>query len=146
PCSKGASPGWIPSPSPPIPSARRATAGSSRTPGRPCTGACTPADRATTTTRTGTMSTEAAGQRGRLQLGAHTLLYRAYPFERALEGVARAGFRYVGLWFEHAGETIVPPDASFGVQDRVRRRIESFGLRPRMTFAYPSGGTSWSAA
>jgi sugar phosphate isomerase/epimerase len=77
------------------------------------------------------------GGAGRLQLGAHTLLYRAYPFERALEGIARAGFRNVGIWYGHAGERIVPPDASFGVQDRVRRRIESFGLRPRMTFAYP---------
>jgi sugar phosphate isomerase/epimerase len=81
------------------------------------------------------MPAEHGGERGRLQLGAHTLLYRAYPLERALEGIARAGFRYAGIWFEHAGAPIVPPDASFGVQDRVRRRIESFGLRPRMTFA-----------
>ena len=91
------------------------------------------------------MPTEHGGERGRLQLGAHTLLYRAYPLERALEGIARAGFRYAGIWFEHAGAPIVPPDASFGVQDRVRRRIESFGLRPRMTFAYPAKGTPWSA-
>ena len=79
-----------------------------------------------------------AGDQERLQLGAHTLPYRAYPFERALEGIARAGFRYVGIWNDHAGGQVVPPEAGTGEIARVRRLIEQHGLRPRMSFRFPS--------
>jgi hypothetical protein len=44
-----------------------------------------------------------------LELGAHMLPYRAYPFERALEGMAGVGFRYVGVSSEHAGVQVVRP-------------------------------------
>ncbi|MGH2353611.1 MAG: sugar phosphate isomerase/epimerase family protein, partial [Chloroflexota bacterium] len=75
---------------------------------------------------------------GRVELGAHTLPYRNYPFERALEGIARAGFNYVGIWNDHAKAPVIPPQAGGAEIDAVRRRIESAGLRPRMTFRFPA--------
>src|SRR5688500_14685048 len=76
----------------------------------------------------------------RIELGAHTLPYRAVPFERALEGIARAGFRYVGVWNEHADGPVVPPDAGAAEIDAVRRRIEAHGLVPRMAFSFGDRG------
>jgi sugar phosphate isomerase/epimerase len=73
-----------------------------------------------------------------IELGAHTLPYRAYPFERALEGIARVGFRYVGIWNEHAGAPVVPPEAGTAEIDAVRRVIDRYGLTPRMAFRFPS--------
>jgi sugar phosphate isomerase/epimerase len=79
-------------------------------------------------------------------LGAHTLPYRAYPFERALEGIARAGFRYVGVWNEHSGAQLVPPDAGAPAIQAVRRQIEASGLAPRMAFRFPAAGSDPAAA
>jgi sugar phosphate isomerase/epimerase len=79
------------------------------------------------------------------ELGAHTLPYRAYPFERALEGIARVGFRFVGVWNDHAGSPVVPPEAGAAAIDAVRRRIEAHGLVPRMAFRFP-GAESGAAA
>lgn len=75
---------------------------------------------------------------GRLELGAHTLPYRAFPLARALEGIARAGFRYVGIWNEHAGAPLVPWDAGPSVMRAVRRQIEASGLIARMAFRFPA--------
>lgn len=73
-----------------------------------------------------------------IELGAHTLLYRAYPLERALEGIARAGYRYVGIWNDHAGAPLIPPEAGAPQIKAVRRRIEQAGLVPRMCFRFPA--------
>lgn len=75
----------------------------------------------------------------RIELGAHTLPYRAHPFDRALDGIARAGFRYVGVWNEHAGAPLLPPDARSDQLSAVRRQIEQYGLVPRMAFRFPAG-------
>lgn len=84
-----------------------------------------------------TPSTQRAPAAGaRIELGAHTLPYRAAPFDRALEGIARAGFRYVGIWNEHADGPVVGPDAGAAEIDAVRRRIEAHGLVPRMAFSF----------
>ncbi len=77
---------------------------------------------------------------GRLELGAQTLPYRAFPFDRALEGIARAGFRYVGVWNDHAGGPVVPQDATPSHLDAVRRLIERHDLIPRMAFRFRSAG------
>jgi len=74
----------------------------------------------------------------RLELGAHTLPYRAYSFDRALEGIARSGFKYVGIWNEHAGAPLIPPDARADSIDAVRKRVKAHGLTPRMAFRFPS--------
>ena len=85
--------------------------------------------------------TAATGQEtSRLQLGAQTLPYRNYPFERALEGIARAGFRYVGIWNDHADGPVVPEGASAGDYGAVRRRLAAHGLTPRMAFTFRGQG------
>jgi sugar phosphate isomerase/epimerase len=71
-----------------------------------------------------------------VELGAQTLPYRAYPFERALEGIAGCGFKYVGIWNDHDDATVIPPEASAADIDAVRRQIERFGLIPRMAFRF----------
>jgi sugar phosphate isomerase/epimerase len=73
-----------------------------------------------------------------LELGAHTLPYRAYPLARALEGIARAGFRYTGIWNDHAGAALVPPDAGPPAMRAVRRQVEAAGLKPQMAFRFPA--------
>ena len=82
------------------------------------------------------MSTAVAASGARIELGAHTLPYRAHPFDRALEGIAARGFGYVGIWNDHGGSPVVPPDAGPAQIDAVRRRIESHGLIPRMAFGF----------
>ena len=74
----------------------------------------------------------------RIQLGAHTLPYRAHSLDRALEGIARAGYRYVGLWNDHADRPLIPHDAPASTIDAVRRRLNSHSLTPRMAFRFPS--------
>ncbi|HEX2186529.1 MAG TPA: sugar phosphate isomerase/epimerase family protein [Chloroflexota bacterium] len=72
-------------------------------------------------------------------LGAYTLPYRAYPFERALDGIAGAGFRHVGIWNDHAGSQVIPADGGDGAIAAARRAIEARGLQPQVTFRFPSG-------
>jgi sugar phosphate isomerase/epimerase len=67
-----------------------------------------------------------------LELGAFTQLYRAYAFDVALERLAQAGFRAIGVSTRHAGVTIITPDTTRHELDNLRRRIEAFGLRPRL--------------
>ena len=73
-----------------------------------------------------------------IELGAHTLPYRAHSFDRALEGIANAGFKYVGIYGEHDGAPLIPHDARAGAIDSVRKRIEAHNLIPRMAFRFPS--------
>lgn len=75
---------------------------------------------------------------GAIALGAHTLPYRAYAFERALEGIVRAGYRSTGIWNDHAGTQVVPPDASSAHIAGVRRQVEAAGLAIHMVFRFPS--------
>ena len=74
----------------------------------------------------------------RIQLGAHTLPYRAHSLDRALEGIARAGYRYMGLWNDHAEQPLIPHDAPAATIDSVRKTIDSHSLIPRMAFRFPS--------
>ena len=80
------------------------------------------------------------GDESRFQLGAMTLPYRRWPFERALEGIARAGFRHVGVRPGHADGPLLPDQPAAGDYRAVRRRIEGYGLTPSLMFAHqPSG-------
>lgn len=70
-----------------------------------------------------------------MQIGCFTLPYRKHPFERALEGIAGAGFAWVGIWTQHEPEAIFAPEP--GQEERVaaaRRAIEAAGLRPTVLF------------
>ena len=69
---------------------------------------------------------------GSLELGAYTQLYRAYPFEFALERLARAGFRSIGVSRRHADANVFTAETPLHELTALRRRVESFGLAPRL--------------
>ena len=78
-------------------------------------------------------------------LGAHTLPYRKEPLERALQGIAGAGYTLVGLWTEHAGGPISPTEPTPAETAALRRTIERFGLTPVTMFAR-QGAMEWREA
>ena len=61
--------------------------------------------------------------------------YRKETLERALQGIAGAGFKLVGLYTEHAGSSIIPAQASQDEMAGLRRQVEGFGLTPVTMFA-----------
>lgn len=71
----------------------------------------------------------------RLPLGVHTLPYRKEPLERALQGIAGAGYRIVGLYTEHAGAPIIPLDPTPEQLAGLRKKIADAGLTPVAMFA-----------
>ena len=71
----------------------------------------------------------------RFQLGALTLPYRRWSLDRALAGIAGAGFRHVGLLHGHADGPLYgdrPTTAAFAA---LRGKIERHGLDPALIFA-----------
>lgn len=68
-------------------------------------------------------------------LGAHTLPYRREPLERALQGIAAAGFRQVGLWTDHAGAPLVSTTPSREEIAALRATLARSGLRAVTMFA-----------
>lgn len=71
------------------------------------------------------------------QLGAMTLPYLRWPLDRALEGIARAGFHHVGLRPGHADGPLLPDRPTDGDYRALRRRIDRHGLTPQLMFACP---------
>lgn len=69
------------------------------------------------------------------KLACMTLPYAAYPFERALEGIARAGYRYVAFGTPHMNEPAAVPEDEASVE-RVRGLLSRFGLEPVMLLAH----------
>jgi len=62
-------------------------------------------------------------------LACMTWPYRDHPWERALEGIAAAGFRHVSLGLPHQGTQPIN-DAAPGEAARVRAVLDGFGLTP----------------
>ncbi|HEX5414831.1 MAG TPA: sugar phosphate isomerase/epimerase family protein [Chloroflexota bacterium] len=76
----------------------------------------------------------------RFQLGAMTIPYARWSFDRALEGIARAGLRHVGISQGSADGPVLPEAATLSDLRAVRQRIERHGLTPSLMFARrPSG-------
>lgn len=71
----------------------------------------------------------------RFQLGALTLPYARWSFDRALEGIAGAGFRYVGLRPGHADGPLLPERPTARDYATLRHRVERHGLTPSLLFA-----------
>ena len=70
-----------------------------------------------------------------MRIGCFTLPYRKFPFERALEGIATAGFKYVGIWPNHQEDPIFLPEP--GQEERVaaaRKEAEAAGLKATVLF------------
>ena len=84
------------------------------------------------------MGTDRGPAAGQLELGAYTQLYRAYSFEVALERIAAAGFRAIGVSNRHAGTTVIAAETTLRAIEVVRRRIEAHGLTVRLIGGFPS--------
>lgn len=64
-----------------------------------------------------------------IQLACMSLPYAAYPFERALEGIAAAGFRFVSFGLAHAG-TDVPDENDRDAGAKLKVLFERHRLKP----------------
>lgn len=64
-----------------------------------------------------------------IKLASMTWPYAKYSFERALEGIAEAGFRYVSIGLPHEGQPVFN-DAEPGEAKRIRNLLEQYGLKP----------------
>jgi sugar phosphate isomerase/epimerase len=70
-----------------------------------------------------------------VQLGCFTYVFSEFPFPKALEAIARAGYRGVGLGLAPR-EAPIPGDNSAAAEgEAVRRQLEDAGLKPLFTFA-----------
>ncbi len=70
-----------------------------------------------------------------MKIGCFTLAYREFPFERALEGIAGAGFAHVGIWPRHQDELLFAPQTGQDARlAEARRAIESAGLDATVLF------------
>lgn len=74
------------------------------------------------------------------QVGCMTLPYAAFPLERALEGIARAGYRFVGWGTAHQPSSgvrtpVLAPDASPSEARSLAGRCRALGLEPVTMFS-----------
>ena len=74
------------------------------------------------------------------RIGCQTLPYTDLPLQRALEGIARAGYEHVCLYTKHADGEILGADAPADEVEQVRRLVEDAGLQTVMIFM-PEGPT-----
>jgi len=66
-----------------------------------------------------------------MKLACMTLPYSNVPFERALEGISRAGFRYVAFGLPHAGVD-VPDESDSDAAAKLQLLFERYQLEPIM--------------
>jgi sugar phosphate isomerase/epimerase len=73
------------------------------------------------------------------QIACMTLPYAPFPMQRALEGIARAGYRYVAWGTTHMESGVKKPvlavDAPAAESKRLAARCRDLGLRPVMLFS-----------
>jgi len=69
------------------------------------------------------------------QLGCQTLPYRALPMARALEGIQKAGYKYVMPHYTHAGKDVFTPGLPAGELEGLKRMFSDAGLTPFCRFA-----------
>jgi len=68
-----------------------------------------------------------------------TLNYSSFPFERALQGIANAGFGQVAVWLFHSGKQIFGGQSSAAEVKLLAKKINSYHLKPYLVSAglYP---------
>ena len=76
----------------------------------------------------------------KFQLACMTLPYANFPLERALQGIASAGYRYVAWGTTHQNspgrkESVIPADAPATEAKRLAEHCRSMGLEPVMMFS-----------
>ncbi len=70
-----------------------------------------------------------------VKLGCFAYVFSEFPFEVALESIARAGYGYVGLGLAPREDPIPNDDSGAAEGAVVRRRLDDAGLKPLFTFA-----------
>lgn len=70
----------------------------------------------------------------RYQLGCQTLPYAALPLERAIDGIRKAGYRYVMPNRMHEKQPAFTPALTPAARAALKRRFADAGLTPFMTF------------
>ncbi len=70
----------------------------------------------------------------RYQLGCQTLPYAAHPLQRALEGIRKAGYKYVMPYSTHAKQPVFTPALTPAARAELKRRFADAGLEPFMCF------------
>ncbi len=81
-----------------------------------------------------------AGTPTKFQLACMTLPYANFPLERALTGIAAAGYRYVAWGTAHQNspgrkESVIAADAPAAEAKRLAEHCRSMGLEPVMMFS-----------
>lgn len=76
-----------------------------------------------------------------IKIGCQTLPYSELPLGRALEGIARAGYKYVCLGTTHEKQPAFDPAWSEAQTLELGRRVEDAGLVPVMAFQVSGGPT-----
>jgi sugar phosphate isomerase/epimerase len=78
------------------------------------------------------------------QIACMTYVYRAYPLQRALEGIAKSGYRFVAWGTEHVEADgrkvpVMPADGTAAQAKALGDQCRDHGLQPLMLFsiAYP---------
>ena len=69
------------------------------------------------------------------QIGCMTLPYALFPLDRALKGIAMAGYQYVGWGTQHQRVPVIAPDAPASEARTLAARCRDTGLTPVMMFA-----------
>jgi sugar phosphate isomerase/epimerase len=82
----------------------------------------------------------------KFQIGCMTMPYSRFPLQRALDGIAKAGCRYVGLGGSHMEsgnqrKPVIPVEGSPSDARRLAQRCRDSGLEPALMF----GGISVDA-
>ncbi len=62
------------------------------------------------------------------RLGCQTLPYRNLALPRAIEGIRKAGYRYVQVYHMHAGRLVFAPETPRAELDDLRQRLKDAGL------------------
>jgi len=76
-----------------------------------------------------------------IKIGCQTLPYSELPLDRALEGIARAGYQYVCYGTTHEKAPVIDPDWPEAQTLELKRRTEDAGLTPVMAFQVSPGPT-----
>jgi sugar phosphate isomerase/epimerase len=71
----------------------------------------------------------------KFQVGCMTLPYAAFSWERALQGIAKAGYRFIGWGTTHQRKPVLDPDAPPADARRLTEQCRSAGLEPVIMFA-----------
>src|SRR5688500_4857765 len=83
---------------------------------------------------------EAPARPTEFQIACMTYVYRDFPLQRALEGIRKAGYRYVAWGTEHLEEPgrrvpVMPVTTGPNEARRLGERCRDMGLEPVMMFS-----------